>query len=99
MRHSTQPVISAQVLQLNLPTLSKHPSRENGKDQFDEQSYQAFAEKAQKKNVNVAISRQTMDDAFRFAASRMPGSSNSKAFEQMIARCLGRESEKYWKGR
>ncbi|KAK5114415.1 hypothetical protein LTR85_010238 [Meristemomyces frigidus] len=99
-----QVILSNEVLQLNLPELSRHPSRaKNGKDRFDSQSYREFADAARKENGQVGFTKERMDDAFRHAASRTPKKPWAKkdklSFDRMVLRCPGRESEEYWKGK
>lgn len=75
---------------LDLPPIFKHPR--NGKsDVYDRQTYSEFAYKAEKKNPNFAFCKETMDEAFQLAVSRIASvlgrfKARPAQFERMLAR-------------
>ncbi|KAI7302132.1 hypothetical protein KC315_g16260 [Hortaea werneckii] len=91
--------LTQQCLGLDLPQLG-YPSKKNGRERFDEQTYSGFAEGLQKRNQHVVLTKALVDEAFRLAAYKIPKRIYNMAYMQKMSdRCLGPESSKYWKER
>ena len=74
-----------QCLALKLPQLS-HPTKSKGREQFDGQTYSAFAESLQKRNQHVVLTKALVDEAFQLAASKIPKRINTIYMEKMCVR-------------
>ncbi|KAK5130171.1 hypothetical protein LTR08_002425 [Meristemomyces frigidus] len=102
VRMKGRPPPSADLLQLKLPAVSQPHTGQTTSDQLKVASYRDFADTVRQRNPDIEFTKERIDDAFRNAAPRnsIKGLGRHKpAFDQMMSRCLGRESSSYWKGK
>lgn len=74
-------MIPDEVKALKLPRLASHHSLLNGKAQFDAQTYADFAMDVLKKNKDVHLTKETVDEAFRMATARITKTHRVKDLE------------------
>ena len=89
-----------EAMKLNIPRIASHLENTGGKSGFVMQTYKDFATEAERKNSKVSFSKELMDTAFRVSVTRLSKglvAARQRDMQAMIDRCLGKESEKYWK--
>ncbi|KAM0693717.1 hypothetical protein Q7P36_006973 [Cladosporium allicinum] len=89
-----------EAMKLNIPRIASNPENTGVKSGLLMQTYKDFAIEIKRKNSNVSFSRDVLDTAFRISTTRLPkhaGGGYQQDKQTMIDRCLGKESEKYWK--
>jgi len=70
---------------LRLPSLGHH-SKEDGKEKFGAQTYCDLADATRKRNRDVHITKEMMDDALRFVVSRLPKAQQGNDVAKMLNR-------------
>jgi hypothetical protein len=82
---------SRDVKGLELPKLGRNGRVIYGKGRWDAERYEDFAKRVKKLNAGIAITSDTMDDAFRTAASQLTNDMcDRKALASMVKRVSSR---------
>jgi hypothetical protein len=75
------------VQDLKLPRFASYSTAQSGKDMWDAETYDDFAQRMMHMNPSVAFTKETMDEAFEKAASSLSKKvSSGDAYEGMMKR-------------
>ncbi|KAM0716718.1 hypothetical protein Q7P37_008163 [Cladosporium fusiforme] len=98
MAGSNKEMVSEAVAALSIPRIGLYHRSTADYDGSDEQTYEDFVLQMQRANADVPLTKDTVDEAFRQAASQLKDENllDSKKVKHMVDRCL-EESKRYWK--